>query len=81
MNKKTTPKAVKIDGCQQGCLRIPKAGGKASSEGTSMYMHAPPQGRISSYNSPLEGQCSVHWSRSYTMLSWGSGDLSLGKFY
>ena len=28
----------------QGCLRVPMAGGKAPSEGTSMYMHIPPQG-------------------------------------
>ena len=28
----------------QGRLRVPRAGGKASSEGTSMFMYVPPQG-------------------------------------
>ena len=30
----------------QGRLRVRRAGGKASSEGTSMYTHVPPQGSI-----------------------------------
>ena len=28
----------------QGRMHVPRAGGQASSEGTSMYMHTPPQG-------------------------------------
>ena len=28
MTKKTMPKAVKTDGGKQGCLRVPKSGGR-----------------------------------------------------
>ena len=64
----------------QGRLPIPRAGGRASSEGTSiLFMYVLHNGRFWFSKSFLEGQRLTYWPNSHTMLIWGSGDSLLKK--
>ena len=51
---------MKEKGYNQGRLHVPRTGGQASSEGTSMYMYAPPRGLSLVFNLFPEEQCLVY---------------------
>ena len=53
-------------------MRTKDREGKASSDSTSMHMHAPSQDADFGLQTR---QCVVYWSHGYTMASWGSGGL------